>query len=206
MAELRLDSVKKKREYVLVDGCSEGETWEQALERHRKNQKLKKNISMCLIIDNNYHKGTPKKYRIADFDFDCYKVVCFDKTSNKLLTGFQKEEISLDDRFLIPDYFQEEAKRFNKIDHGIHAFSNCFLAIGYATIIQSNNKDFKVIVLRCTIKKGTKYWVGDEKDICAEKLEIGDESVSYFNIKGDFTRLPKSMLKSELMKNYYLCV
>lgn len=33
---------QKKREYVLVDGCSEGETWEQALERHRKNQKLKK--------------------------------------------------------------------------------------------------------------------------------------------------------------------
>lgn len=31
---------QKKCEYVYVDGCSDGETWEQALKHHSENRKL----------------------------------------------------------------------------------------------------------------------------------------------------------------------
>lgn len=46
---------------------------------------------MCLIIDEQHHKGRIKKYKVLKGNIiRCYKIMYFSETYNKLISPFQR--------------------------------------------------------------------------------------------------------------------
>ena len=166
---------------------------------------------MCLIIDKHYHKGVNKKYRIAIKPILCYKVVYFDVANDIFITPHQHIKISMKDEYIVADYFQKEAESSKvtiydyiagrlkkesiyKITYGIHIYNDLSYAIGCLLRYYqwpNNYKSLNAILLECVVEKGTKYWVGKDHQICAEKVEFGRNIVVWHD-KDLCTRFKKN--------------
>lgn len=145
---------------------------------------------MCLIVDRNKHKEL--KCKIAKEDIPCYKFLILDEGNHKFVTPFRNTEITFGEDSLVSNKFDEVpiVKRFLTIDpsnnhkigpygtddiitYGIHAYTDLNTAIAESWKFDVWNYPIiigDVVILFCYIPKGTKYWIGQENTICAEKL------------------------------------
>lgn len=161
---------------------------------------------MCLTIDEQCHKGRIKKYKVSKGKIiHCYKIMYFSKTYNKLISPFLGVSTIIKDKFFIKsDYFQEVPRDIKYlpwnslvnagkledcsfIDNGIHAYTDLLYALG--KLREFNNKKYlseelEPVLICCSITKGTKYWIGIDHEICAEKLYVNTTVKALYNKAG----------------------
>lgn len=165
---------------------------------------------MCLIIDNRYHKGKEKKFKICKpNEIVCSKIVYYSDETKKFITPFTLTKISYKDLYIKAESFQEkpistvyrywniekqkpEAKKVYIIQYGIHAYTNLNYATGELLKFGSTrcgNEIIRPCLIRCYIEKGVKFWMGENHQICAEKLRLDDEFKYYENPKPTFKQI-----------------
>lgn len=165
---------------------------------------------MCLIIDNRYHKGKEKKFKICKPDeIVCFKIVYYSEETKKFITPFTLTKIPYKDFYIKAESFQEkpipvthvywniekqktEEKKKYGIKYGIHAFTDYHFAMGMLldfAIIRCGEEMIKPCLIKCFIEKGVKFWMGENHSICAEKLRLDSEFKYYENPKPTFKQI-----------------
>lgn len=119
---------------------------------------------MCLTVSRFHHPTL--KPKTAKRDIPCYKVVEF--TNKGVETPYYAIRI---DNYTIrlgmqPDSFPEEPFLEEQVRHGIHSFRTRKKAEEHAAAFTN------CAVLACHIPKGSKYWVGKDKDYASSYIKF----------------------------------
>lgn len=118
---------------------------------------------MCLTINRFYHPRL--KPKTAKKDIPCYKLVDF--CGKNVSTPYYDIQI---DQFTVIDGLKADVFHLNplglNIHHGIHTFRTREKAEEHAEIHPTR------AILACYIPKGSKYWVGKNKDYASDKIKF----------------------------------
>ena len=93
--------------------------------------------------------------KIAEKDITCYKVVETVRGNNQ----YKVKYISLYQGFIYErgkTYFSEISRYYNKIEEGVHSYTNLKTASEY--------KRYGVVLIECTIPKGSTYYYDPENE------------------------------------------
>lgn len=129
---------------------------------------------MCLIKNKKYHPFN--RPLIAKEDIVCYKILVklypFD-APYVLYTPFRYEPINIE------TYLNNSISFIAKDNNKFHSFFRHKLGFGrivgsgfihtYSYPVKSN-KYLRTSVFKCIIPKGTKYFVGEDKDYASERI------------------------------------
>ena len=121
---------------------------------------------MCLYVHRAYHRSFHPVPAIAREDKHVYKVLL--TNGSKYITPYRQTQVIFTD-----DIGILSATLINiliTVTCGIHAFRNYERAMRSGAFLPDPR--YKLIICNAVIPKGTKYFIGTNDDIVAEKLII----------------------------------
>lgn len=133
---------------------------------------------MCLYI--KYSKHPDYKPRISRRDIRCYKIYFINTLFSKKphLESPYCDKRVLSTTIKAKPCFQSKPE-LGKINYAIHAYRNIFRAWFRLRKIYQNEPYWQIFTMR--IPKGTKYWIGEDGEIAAEKMVFVTDISQYLS-------------------------
>lgn len=135
---------------------------------------------MCLYIKYiNHPDGKPC---ISTRDIHCYKIYFIGESSptkQYLLSPYRSERV-LSTTITAKPFFQSISES-GIIDYAIHAYYSIFNTRFALITFHQNNPRYKIFTM--CIPKGTKYWIGENGEIAAEKMVFVTDISQYLSKK-----------------------
>lgn len=130
---------------------------------------------MCLNIKLNEHtlKSAPNP-KIATADLVCYKIVHTRKDykrNSKKKRVFESEYQHF--KYELKKEYKAEfafASNNKAINNGLHSYRTNVILSKAGGLTESERNGVQLVVLKCIIPKHTPYYIGDNGDLCSNKL------------------------------------
>lgn len=126
---------------------------------------------MCLYKDKKYHPFN--KPLIAKEDIVCYKILRINYITNMFITLYTYSIVPTECLKNKVPFKAEILNKFRFICRHVLGFSNIVtdgFIHTYSLSIPNRNLVYSECVFKCIIPKGTKYFIGENKDYASEQI------------------------------------